>query len=155
MRVLVTGHNGYIGSVLVPMVQAAGHKVVGLDSYLFGDCTFGEDTPDIPSLRMDIRNVRAEHLEGFEAIIHLAGISNDPLGDLNPECTYEINHLASVHLARLAKQVGISRFLHSSSCSLYGAAGEEPLSENAEFNPVTPYGVSKVRVEQDVSLLAD
>ncbi len=155
VKILVTGHNGYIGSVMVPILQAAGHDVVGLDNYLFQDCVLGEDTPDIPALRMDIRDVKAEHLEGFDAIIHLAGLSNDPLGDLNPECTYEINHLASVRLAKLARQVGVPRFLHSSSCSLYGAAGEDMLTEGAAFNPVTPYGVSKVRVEMDVSLLAD
>jgi nucleoside-diphosphate-sugar epimerase len=155
MKVLVTGHNGYIGSIMVPMLVAAGHEVVGLDSYLFRDCTFGEDTSEVPSLRLDVRQVEAKHIAGFDAVIHLAGISNDPLGDLNPQCTYDINHLASVRLATLAKQVGVPRFLHSSSCSLYGAAGEETLSENAEFNPVTPYGVSKVWVERDVSSLAD
>jgi nucleoside-diphosphate-sugar epimerase len=155
MKVLVTGHNGYIGSIMVPLLQAAGHQVVGLDNYLFQDCTFGNDATDIASLCMDVRDVEAKHLEGFDAIIHLAGLSNDPLGDLNPECTYEINHSASVRLARLAKQAGASRFIFSSSCSLYGAAGEDLLTESAEFNPVTPYGVSKVRVEQDVSPLAD
>jgi nucleoside-diphosphate-sugar epimerase len=155
MRVLVTGHNGYIGSIMVPMLMATGHEVVGLDSYLFRGCTFGEDTSDVPSIRVDVRKVEAKHIAGFDAIIHLAGISNDPLGDLNPQCTYDINHLASVRLATLAKQVRVPRFLHSSSCSLYGAAGEETLSEDAEFNPVTPYGVSKAWVERDVSLLAD
>ena len=155
MRVLVTGHNGYIGTVMVPMLQAEGHEVVGLDSYLFEQCTFGEDLPDIPAMRKDVRDVQASDLEGFDAIIHLAGLSNDPLGDLNPRLTYEINHAASVRLARLAKEVGITRFLFSSSCSTYGAAGDQMLNEEAEFNPVTPYGHSKVLVEQDVSKLAD
>jgi nucleoside-diphosphate-sugar epimerase len=155
MNVLVTGHNGYIGSILVPMLQAAGHEVLGLDNYLFEDCTFGDDMPDIPSLRMDIRDVEARHLRGFDAIVHLAALSNDPLGDLNPECTYEINHWASVRLAERAKQAGVPRFLYSSSCSLYGAAGEETLTEEAAFNPVTPYGVSKVRAEQEIAPMAD
>jgi nucleoside-diphosphate-sugar epimerase len=155
MRVLVTGHNGYIGAVLAPMLQAAGHQVVGLDSYFFEACIFGDGVPDIPASRMDVRDVQASDLAGFEAIVHLAALSNDPLGDLNPECTYDINHRASVRLARLAKEAGVPRFLHSSSCSLYGVAGDELVKENAAFNPVTPYGVSKVLVEEDVSKLAD
>lgn len=155
MKVLVTGHNGYIGCVLVPLFQSAGHEVVGLDSYLFGDCTFGDDVPDVPALRKDIRDVEERDLVGFDAVVHLAGISNDPLGDFNPETTYEINHRASVRLARLARAAGVPRFLFSSSCSLYGAAGDDMLTEEAGFNPVTPYGESKVRVEGDVSQLAD
>jgi nucleoside-diphosphate-sugar epimerase len=154
VKVLVTGHNGYIGSVLVPMLQSAGHEVVGLDSYLFEDCTFGEGVPDVPSVRKDLRDVQASDLRGFDAIINLAALSNDPLGDLNPGCTYDINHLASVRIAQLAKEAKVPRFLHSSSCSLYGAAGDTPLDESARFNPITPYGESKVRVEQDVSKLA-
>jgi nucleoside-diphosphate-sugar epimerase len=140
---------------MVPMLQAAGHDVSGLDSYLFATCTFGEEPPDIPALRLDIRDVQVAHLEGFDAIIHLAALSNDPLGDLNPECTYDINHRASVRLARLARQAGVPRFLYSSSCSLYGAAGEQPVTEESSFNPVTPYGMSKIRVEQDVCQLAN
>ncbi len=157
MRVLVTGHNGYVGTVMVPMLLEAGHEVTGLDTNLYQGSTFGEEieTPPFPAIQKDIRDVQASDLEGFEAIIHLAGLSNDPLGDLNPELTYEINHRASVRLAKLAKQVGVQRFIFSSSCSNYGAAGDDILDENSAFNPVTPYGRSKVMVEQDVSKLAD
>lgn len=155
MRVLVTGHNGYIGSVLAPMVQAAGHDVVGLDTYLFEGCTFGAEGPALPSLRLDLRDVTVDDLKGFDAVIHLAALSNDPLGNVNPQCTYDINHLASVRLARLAKQAGVERFLFASSCSLYGVAGDALLTEEAAFNPITPYGESKVRVERDVRPLAD
>ena len=155
MRVLVTGHKGYIGTVLVPMLIADYHDVVGLDSDLYQRCTFGEAIPEIKSVQKDLRDIEAKDVEGFDAIIHLAALSNDPLGDLNPDLTYEINHLASVKLARCAKEAGVSRFLFSSSCSTYGAAGDEMLTEEAQFNPVTPYGRSKVLVEQDVAPLAD
>lgn len=155
MNVLVTGHNGYIGTVLMPLFIAHGHDVVGLDSDLYEQCTFGDALPDLPSIRKDIRDVQPKDLEGFDAIIHLAALSNDPLSNLNPSLTYEINHLATVRLAQLAKEVGVPRFLFSSSCSIYGAAGENMLTEEADFNPVTPYGHSKVLVEQDVSKLAD
>src|SRR5258705_3758532 len=155
MSILVTGHNGYIGSVLAPFMAAAGHDVIGLDTYLFEDCSLGEDTVRIESLRCDVRDVRATDLAGFDAIIHLAALSNDPLGNVNPQCTYDINHLASVRLARLAKQAGVPRFLFASSCSLYGVAGDALLTEDAAFNPITPYGESKVRVELDVAKLAD
>ena len=156
MKVLVTGHNGYIGSVMVRILADAGHEVTGLDTYLFEECTFGRDDYAIPALRADVREVTVSQLRGFDAVIHLAAISNDPLGNLNPQGTYDINHLASVRLARLAREAGVSRFLFASSCSLYGlAAGDNLLKEDAAFNPVTPYGESKVLVEQDVAPLAD
>jgi nucleoside-diphosphate-sugar epimerase len=154
MRILVTGHKGYIGTVMAPMLDTAGHTVVGLDSDLFEKCTFGGPFREFPSIRKDLRDIEHADLEGFDAVIHLAGLSNDPLGNLNPNLTYDINHHGSVRLARLSKEVGVKRFLFSSSCSTYGAAGEKILDETAEFNPVTPYGRSKVLVEQEVSQLA-
>jgi nucleoside-diphosphate-sugar epimerase len=154
MRILITGHTGYIGTVMAPFLADAGHEVVGLDSDLFEQCTFGEEPRKFPSIRKDLRDVEAADLKGFEAVIHLAGLSNDPLGNLNPNLTYDINHHASVRLARLAKEVGVKRYLFSSSCSTYGAAGDKILDETADFNPVTPYGRSKVLVEQEVSQLA-
>ncbi len=155
MRILVTGHNGYIGTVLVPMLLEAGHTVVGLDVDLFRACTFGQSVPAIPSIQKDIRDVAEDDVQGFDAVIHLAALSNDPLGDLNPRLTYEINWNASVRLATVAKLAGVQRFLFSSSCSTYGASGDDLLTEDAAFNPVTPYGHSKVLVERDLSDLAD
>jgi nucleoside-diphosphate-sugar epimerase len=154
-RVLVTGHHGYIGSVLVRMLSQAGHEVVGLDSDFFVNNRFVGQVANVPSLQRDLRDIDAVDLEGFQAVLHLAALSNDPLGDLNPELTYKINHEASMQLARLAKKAGVGRFLFSSSCSMYGAAGPEMLDEDAPFNPVTPYAESKVLVERQLTDLAD
>jgi nucleoside-diphosphate-sugar epimerase len=155
MKILVTGHHGYIGSVMVGVLSRAGHEVTGLDTYLYDGCNFGEDAHPVPAIRKDIRDVQPADLRGFDAVIHLAALSNDPLGCLDEECTFDINHRGSVSLAKAAKAAGVPRYLFASSCSLYGAAGDKMLDELADFNPITAYGSSKVMVEQDVSKLAD
>jgi nucleoside-diphosphate-sugar epimerase len=155
MRVLLTGHQGYIGSVAGPMLQSEGHEVVGLDTNLFQGCEFGEPLGYIPEIRKDLRDITAADLKGFEAVVHLAALSNDPLGNLNPGLTYDINHTASIRLARAAKESGVTRFVFSSSCSTYGAAGDVFHDENAPLNPVTAYAESKVMVERDLSGMAD
>src|SRR3990172_6310987 len=155
MKVLVTGCLGYIGTVLAPMLQKEGHEVIGLDSDIYRRCTFSGVLPEFPVTRKDVRDVIQDELEGFDAIIHLAGLSNDPLGDYRPELTEEINEKASITLAVKAKAAGVKRFLFASSCSNYGAAGADFLTEEAKFNPVTPYGVSKVKVEAALAKLAD
>ena len=152
---MLTGHKGYIGAVAGPVLQAAGHEVVGLDSDLFAGCEFGQAAPPIPEIGKDLRDLTREDLHGFDAVLHFAALSNDPLGDLDPRLTYDINHKASVRLAELAKAAGVSRFVFSSSCSTYGAAGDEFHDESSALNPLTPYGETKVSVEHNIAALAD
>ncbi|MFN8109906.1 MAG: SDR family oxidoreductase [Thermoleophilia bacterium] len=156
MRVLVTGHEGYIGAVMTEVLGAAGHEVVGLDSGLYVGCDLGPAPRPVPTIGGDVRDVTVGDLRGLDAVVHLAAISNDPIGELNTDVTYDINHRASVHLAELAKAAGVQRFVFASSCSLYGASeGGQMLDESAEFLPVTAYGESKVLAEAGISALAD
>ena len=154
MRVLVTGHKGYIGTVMVPLLQKHGHTVIGIDSDLYRNSTYGTPPAPVEEIIKDVRDIERGDLDGVDAVVSLAALSNDVLGDLNPDVTYEINHQASVRLAGMAQELGIRRYVFASSCSMYGAAGDKVLDESADFNPVTAYATSKVRVERDLSQMA-
>ena len=154
MKLLVTGHHGYIGSVVGPTLVAAGHDVTGLDTFFYEDCDFVADGAALPALRVDIRDLTVADLAGYDAIVHLAALSNDPIGELNAELTYEINFHATVDLAAKAKAAGVPRFVFASSCSMYGAA-EKDVTEEAPLRPLTAYAESKVRAEEALADLAD
>jgi nucleoside-diphosphate-sugar epimerase len=156
VRVLVTGHHGYIGSVVAPQLAEAGHDVVGLDAFLYRGCDFGPEVGVVEERRGDVRDVTVADLAGFDAVVHLAALSNDPLGDLNAEWTYDVNLEGTLALARAAKEAGVERFVFSSSCSMYGASGrDDALDEDAPLRPLTAYAESKVRAEEGLSKLAD
>jgi nucleoside-diphosphate-sugar epimerase len=155
VRVLITGHHGYIGSVLTPLLREAGHDVVGLDAFLYRECDFGDASDFQPAIQRDVRDVKPAELEGYGAVVHLAALSNDPLGDLNPNWTYDVNLDGTVALARASKEAGVPRFVFASSCSMYGATeGDTALDEDAPLRPLTPYAESKVRAEEALRDLA-
>ena len=156
MKVLVVGDGGYIGAVLVPLLRSAGHEVVGLDLGLYEGCDFGTAQPGVRTgAYTDMRDVTPAQLIGYEAVVCLAALSNDPLGHLNPKATYSVNVDGTLNLAKAAKQAGVPRFLFSSSCSLYGAAGSAAVAEDAALHPITPYGETKVTAERELAKLAD
>jgi nucleoside-diphosphate-sugar epimerase len=156
MRIAVTGHRGYLGTVLVPHLLEAGHDVLGVDVGLFDACEPLRSLTEVEEFDLDVRQVRPTHLRGVEAVIHLAAVSNDPMGDLNPAATFAINHEATVSLARAAREAGVHRFLFSSSCSVYGAADTDtPVDETSPCNPVTAYAEAKLLAERDLDALAD
>jgi nucleoside-diphosphate-sugar epimerase len=155
MHILAAGDRGYLGAVMIPFLQQAGHDVVGLDAGWYDGCDFGPVPTGYEQRTGDIRDAVPADLAGFDAVINLAAISNDPVGHLNPAATYSVNAHGAIHLGRAAKAAGVPRYLFASSCSLYGAGGSDRLTEDAEFHPVTPYGESKVMAEAGLAELAD
>jgi nucleoside-diphosphate-sugar epimerase len=155
MRVLVAGDRGYLGAVIVPFLREAGHQVLGLDAGWYDGCDFGPVPSGYEQRTGDIRDARPDDLGAIDAVVNLAAISNDPVGHLNPQATYSVNAHGAVHLGRVAKAAGVERYVFASSCSLYGLAGDAPVTEDAAFNPVTPYGESKVMAEAGLAALAD
>jgi len=154
-RVLITGNNGYIGSVMAPWLRSHDYDVLGFDTEYFALCTFVADRAEIPTLRKDLRDVTASDLAGFDAVIHLAALSNDPLGSLNKSWTWDINHEGTVRLAHAAKQAGVSRFILSSSCIMYGMSEAAVADENSPLAPQTEYARTKVSAERALRELAD
>jgi nucleoside-diphosphate-sugar epimerase len=155
MKILVTGNKGYIGALMVPMLKKEGHQITGLDTNFFEGCNFQEEKISTPEIQKDLRDINISDLKGYEAIIHLAALSNDPLSNLNPKITYDINYEATVNLAETAKKAEVSRFVLSSTCSVYGSSGEHIITEGSEPNPITPYAESKVMSEQEITKMCD
>jgi nucleoside-diphosphate-sugar epimerase len=156
MKIVLTGHHGYIGSVCGPVLAAAGHDVVGLDTLFYRDCDLvsAPAPPSTTAILADVRDIRSEQLHGFDAVVHLAALSNDPIGDFSPELTREINFAATVSLARAARDAGVRKFVFSSSCSMYGASVDEAVDESAPLKPLSAYAESKVRSEEALAGLA-
>ena len=153
-KVLITGNLGYIGRVMSPLLRRAGYHVTGLDTGWFAGCTFGQEETPTPTIRKDLREIERDDLKGFDSIVHLAGMCNDPMGDLNPQVTMEVNYFASLRMAEIAREVGVRRFVFSSSCSIYGGSGDEMLDESAPVQPLTVYARSKVLLEDELSKMA-
>lgn len=155
MRVLITGFEGYIGPVMARTLENEGHQIVGLDTGYFAECSMSPVPQKIPVIRKDVRDLTTADLTGFDAVVHLAALSNDPMGELSPDWTYQINLNGSLHVARIARDAGVKRFLFSSSCSIYGASDHDKATETSPLAPLSAYAVSKVKTEEGLDKLAD